>query len=78
MESNLIFNLQRGIFLHSLEETLLSAGGERKGEVAVGRLRKGGPRHTPFPDHGDKRGLDAEKQTEEFHGRTRPNGETDP
>lgn len=61
MVSNLVFNLQRGIFLHSLVETLLSPSGESKCEVAVRRLGKGGQHYKPFRDHSDKHGLDTKK-----------------
>lgn len=66
MLSNLIFNLQRSIFSHSLVKTLLPPSGEREGEVAVRSLGEGGHHREPFRHKSHKHGQDTKKETETF------------
>lgn len=53
---DLIFNLQRGIFLHGLVETFLTTGGQSECEVAVQRLREGS--HKPLREESNKHAQD--------------------
>ena len=67
---DLVFNLQCGVLLHGLEETLLPTGGQGECEVAVRRLGEGGQRRESVPHQRHKHGQHTQQQPGGLHGQT--------
>lgn len=66
--SDLIFDLQRGISLHGLVETLPPAGGESESEVTIQGLREAGQHHQPVREQSHKHGQNTQDQPGHLHG----------